>query len=235
VGRAIAIALAAESEVTKDSFPEKVTWRIALVGRRLEMLQETASLMNAGADRALIHAADVGKPDEVDRMAGAILARWPEVDALINAAGTNAPRRALEVLSREDYRMILEANLDGAYYCTQAFLPGMRRRKSGTIINIVSDAGKQANPKAGPAYVASKFGLLGLTQSINVEERVNGVRACAILPGDINTPILDKRPVPPSSEARQKMMQPEDIAACALLALNLPPRAVIEELLIRPG
>jgi NAD(P)-dependent dehydrogenase (short-subunit alcohol dehydrogenase family) len=235
VGRAIALALAAENAVTKETFPEKLQWRVALVGRRFEMLQETASLMNAGPDRVLLCAADVGKVDDVDRMAVQVLGRWPDVDALINAAGTNAPRRALEVLSREDYRAILETNLDGAYYCVQAFLPGMRRRKSGTIINIVSDAGKQANPKAGPAYVASKFGLLGLTQSINVEERVNGVRACAILPGDINTPILDKRPVPPSAEARQKMMQPEDIAACALLALNLPPRAVIEELIIRPG
>jgi len=182
----------------------------------------------------MLVSADIGKPEDVDRLAAEVLRRWPEVDALVNAAGTNIPQRSLEVLSRQGYREIMDANLDGAFYCVQAFLPGMRRRGSGSIINIVSDAGRQASPKAGPAYAASKFGMLGLTQSINAEERGNGVRACAILPGDIDTPILDKRPAPPSNEARQKMLRGEDVAACALLALELPPRAIIEELLIRP-
>src|SRR6185437_16894895 len=98
----------------------------------------------------------------------------------------------------------------------------MRARKSGTIINIVSEAGKQASPKAGPAYVMSKFGLAGLTQSINAEEKANGIRACAIFPGDIDTPLLNRRPNPPPPEARKKMLQPSDIAECALLAIQLP-------------
>src|SRR5438045_9652319 len=129
---------------------------------------------------------------------------------------------------------MIQANLNGAYYCVQAFLPQMRARKSGTIINIVSDAGKQASPKAGPAYVVSKFGLLGLTQSINAEERGHGIRACAILPGDIDTPLLDKRPSPPAAEARKKMLKSEDVAECAWLAISLPEHAVVEELVIRP-
>src|SRR5437773_7038718 len=104
-------------------------------------------------------------------MAKHILAEVREVEVLVNSAGTNAPKRALEVLSLEDYHAMLDTNLNGAYYCVQAFLPQMRARKRGTIINIVSDAGKQASPKAGPAYVMSKFGLAGLTQSINAEER----------------------------------------------------------------
>src|SRR5207247_3647615 len=120
------------------------------------------------------------------------------------------------------------------YYCLQAFLPEMRKRKSGTIVNIVSDAGKLANPKAGPAYVMSKFGLAGLTQSINVEERGNGIRACAIFPGDIDTPLLDKRPQPPTAEARARMLQSADVAECALLAIHLPPRPIVDEILIRP-
>ena len=111
----------------------------------------------------------------------------------------------------------------------------MRERGSGTIVNIVSDAGKAASPKAGPGYVMSKFGMAGLTQAINAEERGRGIRACAIFPGDIDTPLLEKRPIVPDAQARAKMMQPEDIAACALLAINLPRRAVIEELIVRPG
>jgi len=130
---------------------------------------------------------------------------------------------------------MIDSNLHGAYYCVHAFLPQMRARKSGTIINIVSEAGKQASPKAGPAYVSSKFGLAGLTQSINAEERPNGIRACAVFPGDIDTPLLDKRPAPPNAAARARMLRPEDVAACALLAISLPPRAVVEEILVRPA
>ena len=110
----------------------------------------------------------------------------------------------------------------------------MRERKTGTIVNIVSDAGRQASPKAGPGYVISKFGMAGLTQSINAEERGNGIRACAIFPGDIDTPLLDKRPSPPPPEARARMMKSEDIAECALLAINLPSRTVVEEMIVRP-
>jgi NAD(P)-dependent dehydrogenase (short-subunit alcohol dehydrogenase family) len=167
-------------------------------------------------------------------MAKRVLAEFADLEVLVNAAGTNAPRRALEELSLEDYHAMINTNLNGAYYCVQAFLPQMRARKSGTIVNIVSDAGKQASPKAGPAYTMSKFGLAGLTQSINAEERAHGIRACAIFPGDIDTPLLDKRPAPPTAEARARMLRSEDVADCALLAINLPPRAVVEEILIRP-
>jgi len=153
----------------------------------------------------------------------------------VNAAGTNTPKRSLKELSFEKYRELVETNLTGAYVCVPAFLPRMRERKSGTIINIVSDAGKAASPKSGPAYVISKFGMAGLNQSINVEEKQNGIRACAIFPGDIDTPLLDKRPTPPPPEARKRMLQSEDVAECAWLAINLPPRAVVEEIMIRPG
>ena len=100
---------------------------------------------------------------------------------------------------------------------------------------INSEAGKIANAKAGAAYVASKFGLTGLVQSLNAEERVRGIRACSIFPGDVNTPLLDRRPQPPPPEARAKMLQPEDVAEAIWLAVSLPGRAVIEELLIRPA
>jgi NAD(P)-dependent dehydrogenase (short-subunit alcohol dehydrogenase family) len=110
----------------------------------------------------------------------------------------------------------------------------MRKRGAGTIVNIISDAAKQASPKAGPAYSMSKAGLVGLTQAINAEERARGVRACAILPGDIDTPLLNKRPVVPDADARAKMMKPEDIAQCVLFCVQLPPRVVVEELLVRP-
>jgi NADP-dependent 3-hydroxy acid dehydrogenase YdfG len=222
VGQAIALALAKEG------------WRVALIGRRADALKETAKLSSALFSRFLICPCDIGDAKAVEKMAKRALAEFKEVEVLVNAAGTNAPRRALEVLSLDDYHAMINANLNGAYYCVQAFLPQMRARQSGTIVNIVSDAGKQASPKAGPAYVMSKFGLTGLTQAINAEERHHGIRACAIFPGDIDTPLLDKRPAPPSTEARRNMLQAQDVAECALLAVHLPSRALVEEIVIRP-
>ena len=222
VGQAVALQLAQHR------------WRVALVGRRAEALNGTVKRAGKNGRQFLVCPCDIGNIQAVERMAKHVLAKFKEVEVLVNAAGTNAPRRSLEVLSLEDYHAMIATNLHGAYYCVQAFLPQMRARESGTIVNIVSEAGRQASPKSGPAYVMSKFGLTGLTQSINAEERANGIRACAIFPGDIDTPLLDLRPNPPTAEVRKKMLLSEDVAECALLAINLPPRALVEEILIRP-
>lgn len=222
MGRAIALALLGAG------------WNVALIGRRAGALEETRQLAGSHSSHAEVHACDIGKVEAVQSASASILKSLGEVEVLVNAAGTNAPKRALEVLSLADYHAMIDVNLNGAYYCVQAFLPGMRARGSGTIVNIVSDAGKLASPKAGPAYVMSKFGLAGLTQSINAEERGRGVRACAIFPGDIDTPLLDKRPSPPDAGARVKMLRAEDLARCAMLAIELPPHAVVEEMIVRP-
>lgn len=222
VGQATALRLAQEG------------WRVALVGRRLEALNDTVARAGQLAAQFLPIPADIRDAAAVERMAERVATELGDVELLVNAAGTNAPRRALEVLSLLDYQDMMDTNLNGAYFCVQAFLPSMRKRASGTIVNIVSDAGKAASPKAGPAYVMSKFGLAGLTQSINAEERGHGVRACAIFPGDIDTPLLDKRPLPPAPEARAQMLRPEDVAACVLLCVNLPAHAIAEEIILRP-
>jgi NADP-dependent 3-hydroxy acid dehydrogenase YdfG len=222
VGRATALMLA------------KNGWFTALVGRRSTALEETIQMAGSDGNKMLACPCDVSNPEAVNQMARRVLAMFERVEALVNAAGTNTPKRSLAELNYGNYQMILETNLTGAYLCTQAFLPGMREQHSGTIINIISDAGKQASPKAGPAYVASKFGLAGLNQSINAEERANGVRACAVFPGDIDTPILNFRPVLPSPESRKKMLQPEDVAQCVWFVVNLPSHAIVEEILIRP-
>jgi NADP-dependent 3-hydroxy acid dehydrogenase YdfG len=138
VGRAIAIALA------------KQNWSVALVGRREELLNETAKLTGHSPADLLVCACDIGRVEEVEKMARLVKAKFAHVDVLINAAGTNAPKRALEVLSFEDYHAMIDTNLNGAYYCLQAFLPQMRERKSGTIVNIVSDAGKTGESEGRP-------------------------------------------------------------------------------------
>ena len=219
VGRAIALRFAREG------------WNVALVSRRTESLSETIALASQDiGDRMVPFPCDVSDAGAVDAMGKAVLARFVDVDVLVNAAGINVRQRSFEALSLDDWHSVLGTNLHGAYYCVRAFLPGMRARQTGTIININSDVGKVARDLAGPAYVSSKFGLNGLTQQINVEERRHGVRACSICPRDINTPLLDKRPQPPTQEARTRMIQPDDIAECVWLVATLPSRAIVEEI-----
>ena len=219
VGRAVALRFAAEG------------WRVALVGRTSETLDETAVQARPEArDRVAAFPCDVSSAEAVTSMGAAVLARFGAVDVLVNSAGINVPRRSLETLSVDDWHVVLGTNLHGAYYCVRAFLPAMRERRTGTIVNINSDVGKIAREISGAAYVSSKFGLRGLTQQINAEERANGVRACSICPRDVNTPLLDKRPQPPAAEVRAAMLQPDDLAACVWLVATLPHRAIVDEI-----
>ena len=110
----------------------------------------------------------------------------------------------------------------------------MRERRRGTIINVSSMAGKRASLLSGPAYSAAKAGLNSFTESLNLAERANGIRASVVCPGEVATPIMKLRPYPPSDEAMATMLQPEDVADAVLLVAALPQRATIDELLIRP-
>ena len=223
VGRAVARRLADQG------------WQVAALARRPEALAETARSAPEGS-RQRIHAfpCDVADAVAVAGVVAEVVQRFGSVHALVNSAGTNVPRRSLEQLSVADFKHLIDVNLTGAFLLVHTFLPGMRRRGRGTIVNVISDAGLFANLVSGAAYTSSKFGMVGLTETINVEERKNGIRACAIFPGEINTPLLEKRPSPPSPEAREKMLQPEDVAAAVIFAIEIPHRATVEKLVLRP-
>jgi NADP-dependent 3-hydroxy acid dehydrogenase YdfG len=223
VGRATAIALAVAG------------WEVTLVARRAEALRKTVELAPADA-RPRMHLApcDIVDKAAVATVAANVLVGFGRIDALVNAAGTNIPERSLEKMTEARYREVFDVNLTGALNTIQAFLPTMRKQQGGTIVNINSIAGQNASVLSGASYVMSKFALAGLTQSINAEEAQHNIRATSIFPGDINTEILEKRPSPPPQEARSKMLQPQDVAECVMLVVNLPPRAVVEELRIVP-
>ena len=222
VGRHTAIKLA------------KAGWNITLSGRTEATLQETLDLAGADTSNSQIVVGSIADPVAVTQLAQQAKSRFGTTTLLVNSAGTNTPQRTLDVLSMEDYHDLINTNLHGCYYAIQAVLPEMREAKHGTIINIVSDAAIWGMPLAGAAYTVSKFGLRGLTQAINAEENKHGIRACGILPGEIDTPILKLRPSEPTAAHRASMLQPEDVAECAMLAVQLPPRAVVQELLVRP-
>ena len=209
-------------------------WSVSIIGRRASALNETIAKAGPEGARLDPYPLDVGDAAAAEQAVATALAKHGNVHALVNAAGTNVRQRYLNELSHGDWRAVLDTNLNGTYHLVAAVLPAMRRQGTGTIVNIISEAGQRATAKAGAAYVASKFAVSGLTQSINWEEQKHGIRATALYPGDINTPLLDKRPVPPPLEARKHLLQPEDVAACVLLAIELPFNAVVEELLVRP-
>jgi NADP-dependent 3-hydroxy acid dehydrogenase YdfG len=110
----------------------------------------------------------------------------------------------------------------------------MRERQDGVIINVSSIAGKRATMLGGVAYNAAKFAMAALGTSASLEVGGEGIRVTTIFPGEVDTPILLKRPVPVSAEHRAKILQPEDVADAALMVACLPARAHVPELIIKP-
>jgi serine 3-dehydrogenase len=155
------------------------------------------------------------------------------IDILVYAAGTNIPARALSVLNPETWDMMLNANLNGAYYATYAVLPGMRAAGGGLLLYISSISGLMADA-SGASYQAAKRGLVGLAHAARFEERQNGIRTCVVCPGLVDTELVQKRPVKPTREILDAALQPEDVAEMIFAIASLPPRAVVPEIQILP-
>jgi NADP-dependent 3-hydroxy acid dehydrogenase YdfG len=207
---------------------------VALVGRRREPLDEAVDELTAAGLAATALPADVADRSAGRAVVQSVTDAWGRLDVLVNNAGLNVPQRDMASVTAEDWTTVVEVNLTGTFLFTQAALPQMRQQRSGTVINVSSMAGHRASALTGPAYSAAKAGVLSFTESLNLTERAHGVRACAVCPGEVATPILDARPQPPSAQARAAMLQPEDLAQTFLLVVTLPHRATIELLTIYP-
>jgi NADP-dependent 3-hydroxy acid dehydrogenase YdfG len=206
--------------------------RVAFVGRRAEKLAEAAS--GLAEERVLLNSCDVADRAAVDALAAQVEDQWGTVDVLVNNAGINTNPRAVGEVDPEDWDRTIAINLTGVYNMIRAVLPGMRAKKDGIVITVSSIAGLRASKLAGAAYSASKHGAVALTHSINEEEVEYGIRACAICPGEVETPILEKRPEPVSAERRASMLQPADLVQAVLFVAALPPRACVPVLVIKP-
>lgn len=222
IGEAVAAGLAGEGA------------QVVTVGRTLAKLERARE--SAGELGARLHpyAADIAEPDAVQGLYAWSRARLPQVDILVNNAGTNVPERALAEVRREDFDHIVRVNLNGVFYLMQAVLPEMRARRSGVIVTIASIAGVRSGVVPGAAYNASKHGARALSLSAHLEEGGNGIRCCLIHPGEVDTPIMDRRPNAPSADRRATMLQPEDLAQAVLFLATLHPRANVPELMITP-
>jgi NADP-dependent 3-hydroxy acid dehydrogenase YdfG len=189
-------------------------------------------LQAAGSAEAL--QLEVSDRKAVAKTAKDILRRHKRIDILINSAGTNLGKRNWNNVDVEGWDEVVAINLSGLFYCCHAVLPAMRAQKDGLIINVSSWAGRYASTLTGPAYNATKRAVIALSESINAEECINGIRATSVLPGEVATPILEKRPVPPAKEERARMLQAEDLGQTILYLASLPPRACVNELIISP-
>ncbi|WP_316180671.1 MULTISPECIES: SDR family oxidoreductase [unclassified Bradyrhizobium] len=222
IGEAGALALAAEG------------WTVIASGRRTAALQAVVAQIAAAGGTAEAVPLDVAKAADVQAAADAILARHGRIDLLVNSAGVNVPKRRWDDMTIEGWNQLVEINLNGVLYCMKAVLPAMRAQQDGTIINVSSWAGRHVSKMPGPAYTSTKHAVLALTHSFNMEECVNGLRACCLMPGEVATPILEQRPVAPSAEEQARMLQPEDLGRTIAFVANMPPRVCVNEILISP-
>lgn len=209
-------------------------WRVVISGRRAEVVDEAAASLRARGGAVTARALDVGNAADVERVATELLAEHGRIDCLVNSAGLNLPKRSWADVTTEGWDQIVKINLNGLVYCIRAVLPAMRAQQDGCIVNIASWAGRQVSKLTGPAYTATKHAVVALTHSLNMEEFRHGIRACALSPGEVATPILKSRPVPPSVEDMARMLQPEDLGRTIAFVATMPPHVCVNEILISP-
>jgi NADP-dependent 3-hydroxy acid dehydrogenase YdfG len=222
IGRETALMLAAEGA------------HVVVSGRRQAPLDETVAAVLRAGGQAAARVADMESATDPAALAEWTIRTFGRVDILINNAGHSSTVRAIRWVRKDDWDSVIAANLTGVYLITQAVLPGMIERGGGTIVTVSSVAGIRPGLIGGVPYSAAKAAVRNLMGHIHSEHRDKGIRATTILPAEVDTPILDRRPLPPNAKARSTMMQPEDVARAIMFCVTLPPRTVVEELVMVP-
>ena len=207
---------------------------LVLTGRRSEPLDAVAARIAASGGTAVVQPGDLTRPETAGGIVAEVVRRFGRLDLLVNNAGLNIAARAWRDLTPASIDAVLHGNLSAAFYCAAAAMEPMRRQRDGLLIHTASWAGKYVSPVSGPAYTAAKHAVVAMSQSINVEEYRSGIRSTAVLPAEVATPILDRRPVPPNAEERAAMLQPRDLGALVLFIATLPPGVCLNEVTISP-
>jgi len=211
IGKALAIAFAKEGI------------SVALLSRTTTDLEEVAEQVRAFGVEALVVKADVSNLNSVNKAADKVLKSFGTIDILVNNAGIGKFGNFMD-MEPSAWEQVININLMGAYYITRAFLPQMIERKIGDIINISSTAGLNGNAMTS-AYSASKFGLIGMTDSLMKEVRKHNIRVNCLIPSTVATDMaLDLKLTDGNPE---KVMQPEDIAELLVSQLKLNRRVVV--------
>ena len=207
---------------------------VVIVGRTASKLETAIAEIRTMEGTAECYTLDVSDFNAVQEMVDDVYQKFGRIDILVNNAGHSSHNRRLLNTTPEEVRSVVDSNLIGTFFCTQAVVPAMLKAKSGTIINISSLAAVTPGPFSGFAYGAAKAGVINFTEFLNNDLRNTGIRASVIIPGEVATPILDKRPIPPDADARGMMVDVAETSAAILLIATLPQRSNIPELVIRP-
>jgi len=208
--------------------------RVVLSGRRREPLEAVAKAIAKAGHEAVVEPLDVADRAAVTACVDRIVERFGRVDIGVFSAGVNVQERNWSNVSMEAWDQVIAIDLNGAFYCCHAVVPVMRKQGDGLIINISSMAAKGVSPLTGPAYTSAKHAMNAMTASLLVEERNHGIRATAICPGEVDTPILDHDPVPVSAEDRARILKSDDVGELVLFVARQPPHVTLNEVLITP-
>ncbi|MFQ5580250.1 MAG: SDR family oxidoreductase [Nitrospiria bacterium] len=193
--------------------------------QKLDQARQSLEKTEKKGAKVIAIPADVSKAEQVAAFVEQAVDAFGRIDLLVNNAGI-ARFNPIEDLSEEDWDETQNINLKGAFLCTKAVLPVMKRQGSGYVINISSVAGKSGFTGAS-AYCASKFGMIGLTESLLEEAIQHQIRATAICPGYVATPMVSAVPIP-----QGEMIPPEDIGKLVVGLLHLSPLTIIKEIVV---
>jgi len=214
IGRAIAIELG------------RMGAQVVLSARSRTELEEVA--VRIGPNASVIPA-DVRKQDELLRLFEQVATALGPVDILVNAAGLGVFGPVVD-FKDEDFETLIQTNLRGIFFTCRFVLPSMIERKRGHIINIASIAGKVGSANRA-VYCASKFGVVGFTESLAEEVRQHGIRASVICPGSTNTGFSSSET---AGKSRERMLRPEDVAYAVRAIVTQEPNSFISEIIMRP-
>jgi 3-oxoacyl-[acyl-carrier protein] reductase len=213
IGLAIASSLVAEG------------MSVAICARNAQKLRQAAKALEKNGGNVMAMPADVSMADQVDVLIRQVKNAFGRIDLLVNNAGIGRLKSIADSTEAE-WDQVQAINLKGTFLCTKAVLPIMKRQRSGYIVNIASLAGKIGFGDAA-AYSASKFGVVGLTESLLEEAIQHNIKATAICPGYVATPMVQGASVP-----LKEMIPPEDIGRLVVGLLHLSPYTIIKEIVV---
>lgn len=207
---------------------------LVLAGRRQAPLDEAAELAREHGVEVEVRPTDLENGDAAADLGKWSLERFGKVDILVNNAGHSSRVRSLRYVGPEEWDSVFKVNVEGVYRLTQSVLANMIDRGTGTVITVSSMAALNPGLLGGAPYSAAKAASLNMIRGMNTELAKFGVRACAIMPGEVDTPILENRPRPPDADDRSTMMQAEDIAQAIFLCAAMPQRTIVEQVVMMP-
>ena len=207
---------------------------VFVVGRRENLLKESVKEIEDAGGKGAYLSADLEDGDSAANVAKEAIKAFGNIQYLVNNAGHSSKVRSMRYVEKDDWQSVFNVNVEGVYRLTQAILPNMIENGGGTVVTISSMAAINPGLMGGVPYSSAKAAVAAMMTAMRQELREHGIRSCTIYPAEVDTPILDNRPLPPDEQARSTMMQPEDIAETILLCMRMPDRTIIQDLIVSP-